>query len=97
MLQDVVIAIMAGAAYGLSHYLKRYGTEDFDPAKLLATITIAIACAVGLQLSGLPVNEMTIEQRFLTYAGLVPIVENILKTVLRRARGRKGGVSSGAA
>jgi len=90
MFQDVLLAVLAGITYGLSHYVKHYGAENFEPAKLIATVVIAIGCAVGLQLSGLPVNEMAIEQRFLVYAGLTPIVENIIKAILRRIGGYKG-------
>ena len=90
MFQDVLLAVLAGITYGLSHYAKHYSAENFEPAKLIATVIIAIGCAIGLQLSGLPVNEMTIEQRFLVYAGLTPIVENIIKAILRRIGGYKG-------
>lgn len=90
MLSELMLAMLAGLIYGLSHYVKHYGAENFEPAKLIATVIIAIGCAIGLQLSGLPVNEMTIEQRFLVYAGLTPIVENIIKAILRRIGGYKG-------
>jgi len=83
MLQDILLAVLAGIVYGLTHYVKHYPKEQFDPAKLLSTIVVAVGVAVSLALSGVKVDEMTIEQRFVMYAGLVPIVENIIKAILR--------------
>ena len=83
MLQDILLAVLAGIVYGLTHYAKHYPKEQFNPVKLLSTIVVAVGVAVSLALSGIRVDEMAIEQRFIIYAGLVPIVENIIKAILR--------------
>jgi len=83
VLTNVLLAMLAGIVYGVSHYAKHQSTEQFEPVKLVATTILGGLIAVGLQISGVPVNNMTVEQRFLVYGGLIPIIENIIKSIIR--------------
>ena len=87
MAGQVLVAIMAGLTYGLSHYVKKVQKgEGFDPYKLAATEVVAVFVAVSLALSGVRVDQLTIGQQFVLYAGTIPIVENIIKAVVRAYR-----------
>lgn len=87
VLEQILTAILAGLTYSLTMYFKKLQKgESFDLWKLASTIVIGIFVAVSLVLSGAEINQLTFEQQFLMYAGLIPIVENILKAIYRRFR-----------
>lgn len=100
ILSEILTAVLAGLAYGLSMYAKKVQNgQEFDKVKLMSTLLVSVFVAVSLSLGGVPVNELTWEQRFLAYAGLIPLVENVIKTFIRilhnRAveHARAGGLS----
>jgi len=84
VLEEILTALLAGFVYGFTHYLKKaQNGEKFDPWKLAATEVVAVAVALALALNGQVVNQLTWEQKFIIYAGAIPIVENILKALWR--------------
>ena len=84
LVEQVLMALLSGLAYGLTQYFKKAQKgEKFDPYKLAATEVIAVFVALSLVASGAPLNQLTLGQQFALYAGLIPLVENIIKTVVR--------------
>ncbi|MCD6524931.1 MAG: hypothetical protein J7K48_08085 [Thermococcus sp.] len=81
---NLFAAIMAGFAYGLSMYGKKaLNGQEFNKAKLLATLIVSVLTAIIMETSGMPINEMTFQQQFLVYAGAIPLVENLIKIFVR--------------
>jgi len=82
--QSILIAIVAGIVYSVTMYAKKaQAGQTFDPLKFVSTVLVGILVALSIELSGAPLNELTWQQQFFMYAGLIPIVENLLKTVFR--------------
>lgn len=86
VLGQIFTAMLAGLVYGLTHYIKKaQGGQKFDPWKLAATEVVGVIVAVSVVLSGVQLNQLTWSQQFVMYAGLIPVVENVLKTLIRAA------------
>lgn len=83
-MNDILMAVLAGLTYGFSMYVKKgLNGQKFDPWKLAATLVVSVLTALLMRQSGLPLDEMTFEQQFLIYAGAIPLVENLIKVVIR--------------
>ena len=70
--------------FAASGYLKSAGTENFEPAKFAATVLVGIVVGAVMYVSGAPVTEANVATQIGTYAGVIAVVENVLKAILRR-------------
>ena len=62
----------------------RKSTENFETPKFVATMAVGAIVGAFMYASGLPVTEAGVLEQLAAYAGIVVIVENILKAILRR-------------
>jgi len=80
----ILIAIVAAAIFAASGYLKSAGTENFEATKFAATVLVGIVVGAVMYASGSPITEANVATQIGTYAGVVAVVENVLKAFLRR-------------
>ena len=84
---SLIIAIISAVVYSLSMYVKKHlnpdNPQNFDTVKFITTVIWGVLIGGFLAISGLPVTEMSVEEQFLAYAGLIAITENIVKSILR--------------
>lgn len=85
-----VIAVFSAIVYALSMFVKKNLNKDnpqsFDTAKFITTVIWGAIVGLVLQYSGINITEQTVEQQFITYAGLIAITENIVKAIIRAIR-----------
>jgi len=80
----ILIAVLAAVIFAASGYLKSVGTENFEAAKFAATVLVGIVVGAVMYASGSPVTEANVATQIGIYAGVVAVVENVLKAILRR-------------
>jgi len=84
------IAMFSAVVYSLTMFVKKHlnseNPQDFDTAKFITTVIWGAIVGAALQLSGVPINEQSVEEQFVAYAGLIAITENIVKAIIRAAR-----------
>ena len=80
----ILIAIVAAAVFAASGYLKSVGTENFDTPKFAATVLVGLVVGAVMCASGSPVTESNVAAQLAMYAGVIAVVENVLKAFLRR-------------
>ncbi|RKY68967.1 MAG: hypothetical protein DRQ24_11225 [Candidatus Latescibacterota bacterium] len=80
----ILIAIVAAAIFASAGYLKSSGTENFDATKFSATVLVGAIVGVVMYFGGVPVTEANVIEQLAAYAGIVAVVENILKAIIRR-------------
>jgi hypothetical protein len=71
----------AGIVYSLTAYAKNNTDEEFDWAKFGTTILIGAGVGVVSALSGMNMTEAT---QFVVSLGMVPLVENVYKVIVRK-------------
>ena len=81
----IVYAVAAAVAYSASFYLKnRTSTnEPFDPIKFFATLIVGIGISLLMLLSHVPLTEQDVFTQLVAYAGLIAIVETLLKSMIQ--------------
>jgi len=81
----IVYAVAAAVAYSASFYLKnRTSTnEPFDPIKFFATLIVGIGISLLMLLSHVPLTEQDVFTQLVAYAGLIAIVETLLKSMIK--------------
>jgi len=80
----ILIAILAAIIFAASGYLKSAGTENFEATKFAATVLVGIVVGAVMYVSGSPLTEANVTTQIGIYAGIVAVVENVLKAILRR-------------
>ena len=80
----ILIAVLAAAIFASAGYLKSSGTEDFDATKFSATVLVGAIIGAIMYFGGVPVTEAGVLEQLAAYAGIVAVVENILKAIIRR-------------
>jgi len=80
----ILIAIVAAAIFASAGYLKSSGTENFDATKFSATVLVGAIVGAVMYFGGVPVTEAGVAEQLAAYAGIVAVVENVLKAFLRR-------------
>jgi len=89
-LGSLAIAVLSAVVYSMSMYVKKHLNPDnpqsFDPVKFATTVIWGVLIGVILDMSGVPINEQSVEEQFLIYAGLIALTENIIKVVVRALR-----------
>lgn len=79
---QVVVAVLSAAMYASIWYGRaRQKGETFDPMKFGSTLIVGAFVGLTLGLAGTQVTFPTIEAQLAGYAGLIAMVEGILKTV----------------
>lgn len=88
---DLVLSILqaavAAAIYSISVYMKRRKQGDtFDPYKFFATVIVGIVVGIAIFLStDRTLDAETLAGQIAAYTGMVVLVENILKYLMRSA------------
>jgi|Deesub1362A_J573_1020465.scaffolds.fasta_scaffold00652_15 RsiW-degrading membrane proteinase PrsW (M82 family) len=86
--ETILTAVLAAIVYSMSMYIKKaINTEepqDFDTVKFSSTVVVGAIVGAVMHMSGVPITEESFQNQFIAYAGLVALVENILK-ILKRA------------
>lgn len=86
--QPVIVgqAALMAAVYSVLFYAKARQQEDaeFDPTKFGATLLVGVAVGVSIALGGGELFQGTIETKLASYAGVVALVETVLKPVYRQ-------------
>jgi len=89
-MQEIFIAIGASIVYSASMYLKKTLKEEnpqsFDAMKFISTVIVGAIIGASLHFSEVPITEASVEEQFVAYAGLVAIVENCIKAIVRALR-----------
>jgi len=83
VVMDVLIAMFAGIVYSAFFYAKNQTStgDPFDPTKAISTLIVGAGVGVGVQLSGLPITELSIETQLLAYAGIISLVDAGIKAI----------------
>jgi len=81
----IVYAVAAAVAYSASFYLKnRTSTnEPFDSIKFFATLIVGIGISLLMLLSHVPLTEQDVFTQLVAYAGMIALVETLLKSVIK--------------
>jgi len=87
-METILLAVVAAMVYAIAGYLKSAG-EDFNAVKFGATAIVGAFVGVSMFLSGLPITEASVMVQMGIYVGVVVMVENVLKAIVRKARGMK--------
>ena len=82
-MEAIIYAVVAAIVFALSGYLKSAKDEEFDATKFGATILVGALVGVVLYVKGAAITEEAVATQFAAYAGIVVILENALKTVVR--------------
>ena len=84
MTLTVLIGIIASAVFAASGYLKSSNFENFEVTKFAATVIVGMAVGAIMYVSGLEITESNVVAQLAAYVGVIAVVENILKAILRR-------------
>jgi len=83
MIETVLIAVFSAALYALLGYLKSV-EEEPDITKAGATMILGALIGVLLATSGIDVTQINVMEQMTIYIGLVAVIENVLKALVRR-------------
>jgi hypothetical protein len=80
----MLMGILAAVSFVLAGYFsgKIEHDEDFDPAKLIATVLMAILIGVVLTVTNVAVTEENVFEALFAYGGLTWFLYKIVKTAL---------------
>jgi len=85
MLYELLIGLAAGLSYAVTGYLKSLKKdgkyEEFDPYKFGQSVCIGIAIGGISYLMG---YSLPVAEQYLYSTGLVALIENIKKAIIRR-------------
>lgn len=79
-LATVAAGIIAGITYALTAYGKKQG-QPFNASKFGATILVGAGAGIAMAYMNLPVD---VAYLYVMNLGIVPVAENLLKTVYRK-------------
>ena len=82
-MEAIIYAVVAAIVFALSGYLKSAKDEEFDATKFIATVLVGALVGVVLYVKGAAITEEAVATQFAAYAGIVVILENALKAVVR--------------
>ena len=83
-LMSIVLAVVTAAIYALSGWLKSAPQEELSVVRLATTMGLGLIIGVGLVVAGIPVNEAAVLEQMAIYAGLIVLIENVIKAYIRR-------------
>lgn len=83
-LEPIASALLAVVVYSTTGYLdnKSKRDEPIKPLKLLATVFVALLVASGSILAGDPIGQEQLGVELAAYAGVIAVVQHLLKTAL---------------
>lgn len=89
MLETIVLAIVSAILYAGSAFMKKNFNHDnpqsFDTTKFASTLLVSAVIAVSMIAAGInTVTEADIATQLALYAGMVALVENVIKAVYRK-------------
>ena len=82
---QIVTGIGAGITYATTGFGKNAG-QEMDWVKFFSTVGLGAIVGIIYTVTGTPFD---IGMSYITQLGIVPILENVIKTVLRRLFGKK--------
>ena len=83
MIEPILIAVVSAALYALVGYAKSVGEEP-DLAKAGATMILGAVIGVLMAASGIDVTQINVTEQMVIYVGLVAVIENAIKAIVRR-------------
>jgi len=83
MPMTVLVAILAAVVFAASGYLKSATVENFDLEKFIATTLVGAVVGAVMYVGGGSITELSVTEQVAAYAGIVVLVENVIKTILR--------------
>lgn len=90
-LQTIFTAIAASIAYSITFYVKKRSSKNkqtFDVKKFIATLLVGIGVGVSISLSGADLTFLSFEAELATMAGIIALVESVIKTIYREVQKR---------
>ena len=89
MYKTILIALISAIVYAGSMFLKKNvdpdNPQDFDAIKFVSTLVVSVIIAATLVAADVTViTESMIETQLVAYAGLIALVENVLKILIRK-------------
>jgi len=90
-LQTVLTAVLASVAYSITFYVKKRSSknrQNFDVKKFIATLIVGVGVGVSISLSGADLTFLSFEAELATMAGIIALVESVLKTIYREVQKR---------
>ncbi|RLG35360.1 hypothetical protein DRN97_00175 [Methanosarcinales archaeon] len=82
-MEAIIFSVVAAIVFAMSGYLKSAKDEEFDVTKFATTVLVGALVGVVLYVKGAVITEEAVATQFAAYAGIVVIVENALKAVMR--------------
>jgi hypothetical protein len=82
-IETIGIALLMAVIYTVLGVAKSVG-EDFQPTKAGATIILGLIIGVFMYASGLPITNASVAEQLAVYGGLLYVIENIIKAIVRR-------------
>jgi len=82
-LATIGIALFMAVIYTILGIAKSTG-EEFNPVKATATILLGLFIGIVMYVSGTPITNANVMEQLGVYAGLLYVIENILKSFWRR-------------
>lgn len=83
MVGNILLAIVSACVYAVTGYLKSAG-EGFVWTKFVATLLVGGFVGVWLWFLGFEVTQENVALYMTSCAGVVVVVENLIKTISRR-------------
>lgn len=89
----VIESMLAALVYSVLWYARSHAKhgEEFNGRKFAATLVVGGGVGLVLAVSGVAVTAVGLEERLLLYAGVISLVEAVLKTVFAEYRQRQRG------
>lgn len=82
---EVLTAVVSALVYSTVWYARRREQgEPLQPAKMVATLIVGAAIGVSMILVGEPLRELSLEQKLVAYAGVISLVQGVVKTANER-------------
>lgn len=85
MIETILIAVASATLYALIGYAKSVGEEP-DLTKAGATMILGGVIGVLMVASGIDVTQIGVMEQVTVYVGLVAVIENVLKALVRRCK-----------
>ena len=68
-------------------YVKKMQKQNFDMSKFISTLIVGLFVGITMANNG-TFNEMSFENQMVAYMGIIAVVENVVKAVIRTISGK---------
>lgn len=94
MIETFILAIVSAILYAGSAFMKKNFDHDnpqsFDVTKFTSTLVVAAVIAVTMITTGITtITEADIATQLAAYAGLIAVIESVLKAIYRKVYDQK--------